>query len=381
MNHAIIVAAGKGKRMNLKTNKILLSLVNKPIISYSLEQFEKSPLVDDITIVANKDEIAQLKIITKNFKKIKKIVIGGEKRQDSVYNGLKSIKAKDDDIIIIHNGANPFIDQKIISNVIENANKHGAAVAVHRAKDTIKEVDEKGFVTKTLDREKLRHMQTPQAIRYDLAIKAFEKAKKDKHYATDDIALVERIGEKAKIVECDERNFKITTKDDFDLAESMLSGNVGLGQDSHRFADEDKPLKLGGIEIPNESGLEANSDGDVVLHSLFNALSQSIGERSIGYYCDAMPKKGITDSKEYLKIVLDSIREKGYKINNIGIMIEAKSPLIEPYVDEMRKSIANMCGIEPIQVGITATSGEELTEFGKGKGIQVFSIVSLKCSK
>jgi len=155
---------------------------------------------------------------------------------------------------------------------------------------------------------------------------------------------------------------------------------VGIGQDSHPFVESGnkKPLTLGGITISEEMGLIGNSDGDVILHSLFNALSQAVGERSLGIYSDPLClEKGITDSKEYLKIALKMIEERGYVINNIGIMIEAKVPKIEPHTKKMKECIAKLLKINEDQIGITATSGNGLTAFGKGEGIQVITIVSL----
>ncbi|PIU72162.1 2-C-methyl-D-erythritol 2,4-cyclodiphosphate synthase [Candidatus Woesearchaeota archaeon CG_4_10_14_0_2_um_filter_33_10] len=153
---------------------------------------------------------------------------------------------------------------------------------------------------------------------------------------------------------------------------------VGIGQDSHRFIRKSKKrLALGGVIIHDEKGLEGNSDGDVVLHAIFNALSQAVGKRSIGFYSDKMCREGIKDSREYLKLALKMVKDSGYKVNNIGVMIEAKKPRIEPYVDDMKKSIARILMITQNMVGITATSGEGLTAFGKGMGIQVFAIATV----
>jgi len=153
---------------------------------------------------------------------------------------------------------------------------------------------------------------------------------------------------------------------------------VGIGQDSHRFIRKGKKrLVLGGVIIPNENGLEGNSDGDVVLHAIFNALSQAVGKKSIGVYSDNICREGIKDSREYLKLALKMVKDSGYRINNIGVMIEAKKPRIEPYVDDMKKSIADILMITQDMIGITATSGEGLTAFGKGIGIQVFAITTV----
>lgn len=154
---------------------------------------------------------------------------------------------------------------------------------------------------------------------------------------------------------------------------------VGLGQDSHRFSHihEKRPLILGGIEIEGERGLKGNSDGDVVLHSLFNSIAQIIGWKSLGSHADKMYKEeGITDSKEYLKEPLKKLKEMGYVITTVGVTIECKKPKIDPISDLIRESVAKILRIEPDQVGIIATTGERLTAFGKGEGIQVFSVVT-----
>ena len=379
MNHAIIVAAGQGKRMNSKLNKILLTLDDKPIIYHSIKPFQESGLIDDITIVTNKDSIEELNKLKSQFPKIKKVIQGGEYRQDSVYNGIKSLEAKEDDIILIHNGANPFISKNLIEETIKNAKQFGAAAVAIKAKDTIKETDKDNLVKKTLDRYNLWQMQTPQAMTYSLAIKAFEKAKKDKYYGTDDAELIERLGNKVKIIESSQENFKLTTPIDLENAKLLMNAErVGIGQDSHKFSKEPKLLILGGIEIKECNGLEANSDGDIILHSLFNALSSAVGGKSLGYYADPMCEKGIKDSKEYLKVALSMLKDKNLNINSIGIAIEAKKPRLESYEDKIKQNIAELCGIKKEQVGLTVTSGEELTPFGRGEAMQVFSIVSLK---
>lgn len=153
---------------------------------------------------------------------------------------------------------------------------------------------------------------------------------------------------------------------------------VGIGQDSHRFSkDKNKPLILGGIEFANEAGFEGNSDGDVVLHALCNALGSAIGEGSLSTYSDKMCENGIADSTEYLKIPLSHINQKGYTINNVSISIEAQKPKIEPNSRKIKEKLAELLGISLGSVGITATTGEGLTAFGQGEGIQAIVIVSL----
>ncbi len=150
---------------------------------------------------------------------------------------------------------------------------------------------------------------------------------------------------------------------------------VGIGQDSHRFEIENKEKKLvlGGVTFDGH-GLNGNSDADVVLHAITNAISGVTCKNILGEITDNMCKNGITDSKEYVKEALKYLDDK---IEHISITIEGKTPKISPKVEEMRQSIAEILGITTSQVGITATTGEGLTEFGKGNGISVFAIITV----
>jgi len=153
---------------------------------------------------------------------------------------------------------------------------------------------------------------------------------------------------------------------------------VGIGQDSHRFSDDkNKLLILGGIEFPGGNGFKSNSDGDVIIHALCNALEQAIGGNSLSNYSDEMCKNGITESCEYLKKAMEHINRKGYKINNIGINIEAQQPKIDPMAGKIKQKLAEIMKVDKDSIGIAATTGEDLTAFGRGEGAQAFVIVSL----
>ncbi|MBI2101775.1 2-C-methyl-D-erythritol 4-phosphate cytidylyltransferase [Candidatus Woesearchaeota archaeon] len=381
MNFAIIVAAGKSKRMGKSINKLFLPLLNKPMIYYTIKNFQECNLV-----VAQKNYIKKINEIKQecHFNKIKKIAEGGRERQDSVYNGLISIKnAKNDDVIVVHNGSNPLVKENEIIGCINAAKKYGAAVSGFQLKDTIKKI-RNDFIEKTIDRKNVYQVQTPQTIRYGLFIEAFKNAKKKNLKVTDDVSLVEALGKKVKIVPCSYENIKITTYEDLKIAEAILAKRnnagfrIGFGQDSHKFSkNKNKKLVLGGCILLDETGLEANSDGDVVLHALFNAVSTAIGERSLGYYSDEMCRKGITDSKEYLKVILDKLKQKNMELNNVSIMIEAGKPKLEKYTDKIKNSLSKILKLEKERIGIAYTSGEKLTAFGRGEGIQGFAVVSL----
>ena len=216
-------------------------------------------------------------------------------------------------------------------------------------------------------------------MKYFLAKKAFEIAYREKFYGTDDASLVEKIGGQVKMVYCDRSNIKITDQYDLAYANKMVNASrIGVGIDSHKFTDKKKPLIIGGVKIADNGGFEANSDGDVVLHALFNALSTAIGMKSLGFYADKMLENGITDSKRYLEFILDKVEEKNLKINNVAIMLEGKKPKIDGHTGKIKASLSKILKIKGEGIGIAATSGEELTEFGKGKGMQCFVVVTLK---
>ena len=152
---------------------------------------------------------------------------------------------------------------------------------------------------------------------------------------------------------------------------------VGIGQDSHRFnfLGQEKKLILGGVVFHNELPLHGNSDSDVILHSITNAISGITGVNILGEIADEMClEKGITNSKYYVLKSLEFLN--GFTITHVSISVECKSPMITPFVPQIKKSISDILSLDIADIGITATSGERLTSFGKGEGIQVFSIVT-----
>ena len=154
---------------------------------------------------------------------------------------------------------------------------------------------------------------------------------------------------------------------------------VGFGQDSHRFSDDpQRKLVLGGVAVPNEAGLAGNSDADVVLHALCRALEQAIGRDSFSRYADEMSQRGINDSGEYLKVARAHVAEAGYRVINVGLTIEASKPRIEPLSRMMKINIAGILEIGEDAIGINATTGEGLSAFGRGEGIQALAIVNLE---
>lgn len=222
MNTAIIVAAGSGTRFGGATPKQFLEIGGKPLLIHTIEKFENCPAIDEIILVISIDEIAGFFAILENFNftKLDKIVAGGKTRAESVFNGLNAIKDKEAEIVAVHDGARPFVSVEEITATVEKAKQTGAACLVALVTDTIKEVAD-GAIVRTIERTKLRRALTPQAFRFEILQKAFADADLSET-ATDECFLVEKLGQKIAVIEGRSKNIKITTREDWRLAEMLL---------------------------------------------------------------------------------------------------------------------------------------------------------------
>ena len=220
---AIFPAAGQGKRMGMKVNKIFLSLGGKTVLYHTLYTFSKCEMIDELVVVASPEEVTVVRELLKTMDGLKpwQVVAGGLERQYSIENALEVV-SPGTKIILVHDAARPIISTKIIEKVIEETRHHGATITAVRAKDTIKVVDEKGIVIDTPQRNGLWAVQTPQGFQADILKDAYQKAKEDDFLGTDDASLVERMGRKVKVVEGDYTNIKITTPEDLIMAESFI---------------------------------------------------------------------------------------------------------------------------------------------------------------
>lgn len=221
---AIIVAAGKGRRMGTKLNKVFLNLKGKPVLYYTIKAFENVEEIDEIVLVVSESDLEYCKssIVNKyDFKKVKRIVSGGMERQESVFRGLESVDNRCS-IVLIHDGARPFIDKATLLKGIEEAKNYNAVGIAVPVKDTIKVVNGDNFAIDTPDRSHLMAIQTPQIFDYKLIYEAHLKAIEDGFLGTDDTVLVERLGYKVKLVEGSYRNIKITTPEDLIISEAFL---------------------------------------------------------------------------------------------------------------------------------------------------------------
>lgn len=191
------------------------------MISITVGVFEDCQSIDDVIIVANKEDVDLMRDILKDFKKVIKIIIGGAERQDSVYSGLQVVSS-DTDIVVIHDGARPLVTKDIIANAVTEARVSKAAIVGIPAKDTIKTVSPENVVMETLERSSIWQAQTPQAFKYEVIKEAYERANKIGYKATDDSKLVERLGVSVKMVMGSYENIKITTREDIAMAEAIL---------------------------------------------------------------------------------------------------------------------------------------------------------------
>lgn len=220
---AIIMAAGKGKRMQTAVSKQFLPVCGKEILAWTVDVFDKSPLVDKILLVASADGKEDVQNLWNSYgwKKVAAVLEGGKERQNSVANGLAAVE-KDTDIVLIHDGVRPFVTEEMIADSIDAAQEYGGAVIGVPAKDTIKVCSADGMAVETPDRSTLWQIQTPQTFQRSLIVDAYEKADRDGFLGTDDASVAEFAGHQVKVVMGSYRNIKITTKEDLIIAEAFL---------------------------------------------------------------------------------------------------------------------------------------------------------------
>jgi 2-C-methyl-D-erythritol 4-phosphate cytidylyltransferase len=217
----IIPAAGQGKRMGVGRNKLLLELNGMPVLIHTLLVFESDEECDSIILAIHPQDEVEFKTLLKTYHitKVKKIVSGGKERQHSIYNALKTISGNG--IVLVHDAARPFVKKEHIHCLTETAEKYGAAIIGVPAKDTMKKILD-GKVLETVERSSLWAVQTPQAFRMSILLKAYESAEEENYLGTDDASLVERLSAPIKMVEGDYDNIKLTTPEDLFFAEAIL---------------------------------------------------------------------------------------------------------------------------------------------------------------
>ncbi|TCT21052.1 2-C-methyl-D-erythritol 2,4-cyclodiphosphate synthase [Melghiribacillus thermohalophilus] len=387
--HVIVLAAGQGKRMKAGRNKQFIQLAGKPLIIHTLSVFEQDDDCSGIILVSHPDEQGQMEEMVKGYglQKVSRIVPGGKERQDSVYNGLMVFDQET--IVLIHDGARPFIDRQSIHRLVAAVDSHGAALLGVKVTDTMKLRGDQGICT--LDRNRLWAAQTPQGFSLSIIRNAHEKAREEKFLGTDDASLVERLGKQVTIVEGSYDNIKITTPEDLKKAEMIIqqtkyegSGEdqtvfrVGQGFDVHQLA-EGRRCMIGGVDIPHEKGLVGHSDADVLLHTIADACLGAIGEGDIGkHFPDTDVAYKDADSKDLLREVWSLVQEKGYQLGNLDCTIIAQAPKMAPYIDKMRTNIAEILQANASRINVKATTTENLGFTGRKEGIAAQAVILLQ---
>ena len=361
----ILTCAGKGERAGFDKNKLLVDFNGQTVLERTLSAFTKTGLIKQYIITASESDFEQVKKLIPYATVVK----GGDTRTQSVKNALPYVLY---DVVMIHDGARPFVSEKIINESINTADKSGGAIVAVPSRDTVAKV---GETTDYLGKSDLFIVQTPQTFKTELIKKAYSLAG-EKTFNDDGEVYKEFIGEPV-IVKGDYKNIKLTFKEDFDLLKTSCGFKVGTGFDCHKLV-ENRKLILGGIEIPHDKGLLGHSDADVLTHAVMDAILSALSLRDIGYHFpDTDPKYKDADSMKLLAEVMKMVFERGYKINNVSAVIMAEKPKLLKHIPAITENLATALSVEKSAVGITATTLEGLGFVGREEGICVSATASL----
>ncbi len=407
---AIVPAAGRGRRVGAAVNKLLLPLAGRPVLAHTLAAFQAAPSVDEVILVAGREDLDACRRLLANesFDKVSAVVPGGAERQDSVARGLEAL-GDDVEIVLVHDGARPLVPVDLIEASVREARRRGAVVAALPVKDTVKLVAPEGAVRETPDRRACFAAQTPQAFRADVLRRAIAWARAAGFAGTDEASLVEKSGGRVQVIPGREENIKITTPDDFILAEVLLarragaanggrgafgggagvpaeSGTwrgvttvrVGFGYDVHALV-EGRRLVLGGVDIPFDKGLAGHSDADVLTHALMDALLGAAGLGDIGRrFPDTDERYRGADSIGLLERVVELLEREGWRPGNADLTLVAQRPRLAGHVPAMRERLAAALRVPPARVNIKATTTEGLGFAGRGEGIAAYAVAVLR---
>lgn len=375
---SILLSGGSGSRMGCAGNKTLLPLLGESAVCHALRTLKRH-CQGVVMVIRPQDESDVLSALSQSSLSVDRIVYGGADRQQSVYNGLTALP-EDCDIVLVHDGVRPLIDDQTVQNVIQSVIAHGSGIASTPVTDTFKQVDADNVAVATPDRNFLRAVQTPQGFKKDLLLRAHREVSER---CTDDAALVSALGVAVHLCEGSRRNIKLTTPEDIQMAEHYLHvfPRIGHGYDAHRLV-EGRKLILGGVDIPYEKGLLGHSDADVLLHAITDALLGAAALGDIGkHFPDSDPKyKGIS-SLLLLEEAVKLLHEKGFEPLNIDATVLCQRPKLAPHILTMRENIARACHLPLDCVSVKATTTEGMGFEGEGSGISTHAVALLKCAK
>ena len=366
---ALVVAAGRGSRFGGDMPKQYMDLGGRAVLRHSLARLAACPSIAAIRAVIHPDDLDLYHAAARDLAVLEP-VFGGATRQDSVRLGLESLQDQTPDLVLIHDGARPFVDAGLIFRIIEALAAHDGAVPALAVADTLKR-GHGGLVAGTVDRAGLWRAQTPQGFSFP-AILAAHRAAIGKEL-TDDAAVAERAGLRVALVAGAEDNFKITTAADLDRGRRHLSGPgrqaVGTGFDVHRFAVGDG-VWLCGVRVPHDQGLEGHSDADVALHALTDALLGTIGAGDIGaHFPPSDPRWRGAASDHFLAHAAHLVAGLGGRIEHVDVTLICERPKVGPVRETMRARVAAILAVPMERVSVKATTTEGLGFTGRREGI------------
>jgi 2-C-methyl-D-erythritol 4-phosphate cytidylyltransferase/2-C-methyl-D-erythritol 2,4-cyclodiphosphate synthase len=373
-NVAILLAAGNATRMG--ENKMFMRIGGKSVIERTMSAFNDAACFDKIIVVCRQEDEEQIEISAQRCLTVPyEIVYGGEERQHSVANALKSIAHAD--VVAVHDAARCFVQPSVVRECVQKTTETSAAAAGIRTTDTIKQTNG-DMILSTLDRNSLVNIQTPQAFSFELLMRAHEKAQADGYIGTDECSLVERMGVPIAFVAADAHNIKVTTPQDIAIGRHIVGERirVGTGYDVHRLV-KGRRLVLGGETIPYKKGLKGHSDADVLLHAIMDAILGAAANRDIGHHFPCIDEFVDANSLSLLARTVGIIEKDGFNVTGIDATVILERPRLSPYIDNMRVNIASAVGIDVCFVSVKATTTEGLGFEGKGKGIAASAIVTL----
>ncbi|USO06187.1 MAG: 2-C-methyl-D-erythritol 4-phosphate cytidylyltransferase [Rhodospirillales bacterium] len=385
--HVLIASAGTGSRLGTAaTPKQYLKIHNKAVLRYSIETFLSMPTCASLQVIIGADD-AELYHDAVRGLELPKPIIGSDKRNKSIFNGLKEIhKVKNEDMILIHDAARPCIATDDIATLLMSLQTERAASLATPVSATLRRAGDGNKAAETVPRDNLWAVQTPQGFLFGDLLKAHETANPHTN-ATDDTALVSAIGIPVTLVEGSASNIKITYPQDLIMAEKILATQTvpltGLGFDVHAFdKNQCGPVRIGGIDIDHDHALKGHSDADVALHALTDAILGTIGEGDIGQHFspsdDAFKNM---DSSLFLKKALELMHAQSAHLNNIDLTIICEAPKIGPHAGPMRARLAKLTGLPENRINIKATTSEGLGFTGRREGVAAQAIVSVSAKE
>jgi 2-C-methyl-D-erythritol 4-phosphate cytidylyltransferase/2-C-methyl-D-erythritol 2,4-cyclodiphosphate synthase len=374
---AIIVAAGRGRRVGDEQPKQLLRIGDRSMLRRSVEAFDRHPGIDVLVVVLPADLVDDGPALVGATARPCHFAAGGERRQDSVSSGVTRLPPEIDRVLV-HDAARPFVSADVIDRVLDAVHKHPAVVPAVPARDTVKRVDrDRREVTATLPRDEIWLAQTPQGFHRDVLVEAMAAGAGVE--ATDEAALAERAGRAVTVVKGDDANVKITTPGDLREARARVAAGprVGTGYDLHRLVDG-RPLVLAGVTLSDERGPLAHSDGDVLCHAIIDALLGAIGAGDIGrHFPNTDPRWKNAAGLDLLARVAEIIRDAGFTTSNVDATIVLERPKLAPHIARIAGAVAHVLGVEPDRVSVKAKTNEGVDAVGRGDAIAAHAVAVL----